>query len=181
MVNADIGGIDMAETRDDASQPITRVPAIILGYDGGRGIVLVKHRSSPSLRATFESYLRNPKSGKLWFAFFKWSSIEPGDRAEIEARFQLERKLPREKGQKARGLGRVLSGMLVECTLFKNPTWEATQLSLDLEGRPFVIPENCQKKPIQSSPTPDSPNRFTKRLKGIPSSGKTNLDHPWRG
>ncbi len=173
--NRSIAGASVAN-----AQQITEIPGVILGYDGGRGIILVKHASSPSLSSTLDNYIRSPKKGKHWFAFFRWNAIEPRHQIEIEARYQQERKEKREKGQ-SRGLGRVLCGIPATCVLVKSPTWEATHLLLDLEADRFEIPVKCLRMPAQSQPHDDTPNRFTERLRGIPSSGKTNLHQPWRG
>lgn len=162
-------------------EQVADLRAVIVGYDGGRGILLVQHRKSPTLEATVGSYLQSPGDRKHWFAFFKWTSINKSDRAEVESRYKEVAGTPREKGKKAKGLGRVLVGMTVVCNLKKDPKWQATYLSIDFDAVRFDIPASRLKSSPPSVGEPDCPNRFTERLRGIPASGETNIRNPWRG
>jgi hypothetical protein len=162
-------------------EEIVDLDAVIIGYDGGRGILLVKHRSSPSIEATVDSYLRNPGARNHWFASFKWAMVNKADRAEIESLYKAVARTPRAKDKKAKGLGRLLVGMTALCTLKRDPKWQATYLSIDFDATRFDIPATRVKTSPSPVGEPDCPNRFTERLRGIRASGETNIRKPWRG
>ncbi len=180
-----------------------RILAVILGYEGGSGVVLVHHRTSPSLSETVERYVKSSGRGRHWFAHFNWLSICEEDRHVIQTRYIL--------GEKRRGgLGSFMYGLVVTCELSKNPNWEATSLRLDQGANApqhrFRIPANLRKKTprapqkpnlgrvsrggrrIVRKKTPRAPqkpnlnnNPLERRLGRIAASGESNIRHPWRG
>ena len=174
-------GERMSSLNVNAVHTIANIPAVIVGYDAGRGLLLVQHRRFDSLEAMIESYRRNPRGSGSWFAFFKWSAIARGDRDKITRRVIARRQEPRTKGKKKRwNVGSILCGMIVTCTLIKKPTWQAINLSIDFEASPFDIPSR-KIKGTSGGSISEIPNRFAERLRGIDPSGRTNLFRPWRG
>lgn len=157
------------------------MPAVVIGYDGGRGVLLVKHRQQPSLAALVQNYLRAPKSEKIWFAKFKWNAIEPADQEQIQALLRTKRDSLKLKKSKPIPIWDVLSGMVVSCTLVRKPTWEAIQISVDFGSSRFELTKNAAKSALPSSHSDPGKSRFTERLRGIGKSGKSNLGRPWRG
>lgn len=181
---------------EPVSRPISGVPAVVIGYDAGRGVLLVQHRQCASLNAAVENYLAAPKSKKVWFAKFKWNAIDAADqeqiqslrhtkRASVQGKRSTSRRAKRasvqEESLTSVAISAVLSGMVVSCTLVKKPTWEAVQISVDFECERFKLPTNVAKSELPSSHSDPGKNRFTERLRGISKSGRSNLGHPWRG
>ncbi len=178
-------------TAATASDPIIGIPAIILSYNAGRGVLLVKHRSSKSLEATLERFLDAPDRRETWFASFKWGSIELSDREQIQRLQQASgtrfvpnpeatsKRQAKRKIQRPATIGDVLSGMRAICTLSRDPSWHASSVSIVFETPKFEVPEALRMQSQQQ--WPEKPDRHGKRLRGINASGETNIHRPWRG
>ncbi|WP_437207077.1 hypothetical protein [Planctomicrobium sp. SH664] len=128
-------------TGDSASE----VSGIIVGYDAGIGIVLLHHRSSPSLEATLHDYVTQGDAEQHWFASFRWPSISEGSRERLQ----------RMQAQKANNGGHhehchmaeVICGMRVTCKLQKKPRWEAVEMAVDFGTRKAHLPKYRRRRP----------------------------------
>lgn len=128
-------------TGDNASE----VSGIIVGYDAGIGIVLLHHRSSPSLEATLHDYVTHGDAERHWFASFKWRSISEGARERIQ-RLQSQ---GAGNGNRSRllTLADVMCGMRVTCNLQKRPKWEAVEVAVDFGTRKAHFPKHRRRQP----------------------------------
>lgn len=175
---------------------MNKVLGVVLGYNAGIGILLLQHRTSPTIEATVKSYLDNPQGRKHWLAKFKWSAVTKDDRELIRQRqeallLEASRRvtdeiLPRKRGRKqdrravktASTVGDYLIGKVVTCSVAKNPKWEAVEVQICFDHLGFTIPEQQQRKPIVSAASSDPPNPAAERMKlGKPGS----MRRPWGG
>lgn len=122
------------------------VSGIIVGYEAGIGIVLLHHRSSPSLENTVKDYVTHGNAERHWFASFRWRAIKEGERE------QLQKIQSRGAGSGTRkhslSLADVMCGMRVTCNLQKNPKWEAVDVIMDFSTQKVHLPKYRRRQPI---------------------------------
>ena len=171
--------------------PLVDIQAIILSYNAGRGVLLVKHRSSKSLEDTLARYFDAPDRRETWFASFNWTSIELSDREQLQSLQKASgtrlvpnpeatsKRQAKRRIQRPATIGDVLCGMRVSCTLSRNPAWSASSISIDFESPRLDVPLALRMQPQQQ--WPEKPDRHAKRLGGINATGETNIHKPWRG
>ena len=120
------------------------ISGIIVGYDAGIGIVLLHHRSFPSLAATINDYVTHGDTDRHWFASFKWRSISVSDRERMQ---QMQ-----SQGAGCRTRTRVLTladvmcGMHVICNLCKKPRWEAGEVAVDFDTKKAYLPKHRRRQ-----------------------------------
>ena len=168
----------------NATVRLSGIPAIILGYGTGTGILLVQHRSSPSLEDTLQKYLARSRGNRHWFASFKWASIERDDRQRLHAeQASYSARTPARKKER-RPVGHLMCGLVVQCDLVKAPTWSAVRLKIDFTRRAMEIPKEYRRRPggpRKRSNSSKPANVVERRLARLSASGRSNVAHPWRG
>lgn len=160
---------------------IRGVRGVVIGYENMRGVILLQHKSVPSLDDAVDRYRASPHD-KHWFAKFAWKAVDESDRRLINGRpeaFSSSRGRRRKGKRKRSSIEEYLRGRVVVCTLEKTPKWEAIHVEFDFEDTPYSLP----KKPTRSRKWPGNESTsidiVTRRSVAAESGG--NLRRPWGG
>jgi hypothetical protein len=129
-----------------------QVEGIIANYNAMTGVILVRHRSYPSLGELAKAYMNRKSDEGFWFARFNWSSLLEEDRDSI-TKLQARR-----SGVLIRDL---IVGRPVKCIVAKTPKWEATEIVLNLSGKYHLLERDSveENESRSCSPRPTSRSR----------------------
>jgi hypothetical protein len=121
---------------------VDHIAGIIVGYDAGRGFILLHHPSSPSLDATVCDYIKHGNAEKHHFASFRWK------RLNAETRDALQQKLAHFRkgdGRQDATLADVMCGLCVTCEVEKAGTWQAIEIVVHSDKRAIRLPKHRRR------------------------------------
>ena len=157
-----------------------KVRGIVVRYNEMVGVVLLQHRTWPTLAVLAAAYEASVDDRGFWFAKFRWSAVSEADRCRI-ARRQSPPATGRAKHRTSRPalIRDIILGCPANCLVVKSPKWEAVGISINIDGVQYSLPMRCYSPPVRPSKRSAREGVAQRRINRLNQSRPSNIWRPW--
>lgn len=168
---------------------VANIDGVVLSFVDQQGIILLRHRSAPSLTFVVDMYLDPTLKYPLWLAEFTWADIDGESREMIMACYQKAPKQRRMPKKTTLTLSKWMVGRVVKCNVRKRTdsdklriiAWEAIQIAVDFHQDQHDLPSYSSMQKKRQAAESGQTDRVTQRISRFNQSSPNNLKRPWRG
>jgi hypothetical protein len=163
----------------------TQLSGIVVAFDAMRGVILLQHRSFPTIEDLAEKYAASAGDHGFWFASFDWASVDKQDKADIQALQSASVRRVGTQGKKrkqvtCKSIRSIILGCAVVCTIIKDPKRRADWVSIDISKKRYPLPDRRVKSASDQAGSAKEGIK-EKRDRRMSQSDLNNLARPWGG